>query len=89
MIRLIPTKNHVLIEAVEEGAIREVMPADVPQEWGFFCVRETAEYIQEDQEILLKGDIVLAPAHAGMALQIHGRTYRLVPQTDILALWKG
>ena len=88
MLRWIPTRNYVFLEAFDEGDIREGISADVGKEWGFFCVRETAEFIHEDQEILLKGDIVLAPIHAGMASQLNGRAYRLVPQTAILAIGK-
>ena len=87
-----PLKNRLLVKIVETEEVKDggIYLMDVADgEPQVARVIATADCIDDDQDILLRGDRILLTPHAGYKIMMDGDEYLMVSQQDILAVLDG
>lgn len=87
-----PLKNRLLVKIVETEEVKDggIYLMDVAEgEPQVARVIATPDCIDDDQDILLRGDRILLTPQAGYKIMMDGDEYLMVSQQDILAVLDG
>lgn len=84
-----PLKNHLLVKLEENedmtrsGIILVGAAKDVSN---IAKIIETADCLDDEQDIFLKGDRILINPHIGVKVKLEDKEYLIISQKDVLAI---
>ena len=84
-----PLKNRLLVQIVENEESTKsgiILAGTAKEESNIAKVIETSDYLDDEQEVLLKGDKVLLCPGVGTKVKIDEKEYLVVSQEDVLAV---
>ena len=89
-MKIIPAKNRLLLEELKpddmpHSGIALAQSAQVGSTTAYRIVA-TADYIDEDQEIYLRGSIIFVAPGMGVEIQAGGKHYLVIAHKDVLAI---
>ncbi len=89
MMKIIPAKNRLLLEKMKREETTHsgiVLTPSAQEETVPYRIVATADCVDEDQEIYLRGSVIFVAPGMGVEVQADGKQYLIIEQKDVIAI---